>query len=190
MRHVNQPLWAFAKPPFTFVTCSRVRDKGTAEALGSSAPSMRRKRRLLRQRLSSGQTLGRHTHKGGRGRCSHVFGVVRTDAHAHTQAQAASAGPQTPGYVARRDEVSLRESALGSHTRPGGADLKYKARTSLAWDFPWFWPSRVGREGPIVGKSNAPSLALLWAPMSTFSILSPSQFSPSIYLQYLFCFPF
>ena len=34
----------------------------------------------------------------------------------HTRA--ASAQPQTPGCAARRNEVSLRESALDSHTRP------------------------------------------------------------------------
>lgn len=63
MRHVNPlGLW---KPSFTFVTCPRVRDKGIAEALGSPATGKRRKRRLLRQRLSSGQTLGSHTHTRG-----------------------------------------------------------------------------------------------------------------------------
>lgn len=127
--HVNS--LGLCTASFTFVTCPRVRDKGTAEVLGSPAPSMRRKRRLQRQRLSSGQTLGSHTHKGGCGRCSHVFGVVRTDAHAHTQAQTASTGPQTPGYVARRDEVSFGESALGSHTRPGG--LISSTRLGLHW---------------------------------------------------------
>lgn len=35
-------------------------------------------------------------------------------------ARAASAQPQTPGCAARRNEVSLGESALDSHTRPGG----------------------------------------------------------------------
>lgn len=37
-----------------------------------------------------------------------------------THTQAASARPQTLGCVARRNEVSLGESALDSHTRPGG----------------------------------------------------------------------
>lgn len=74
-----------------------------------------------------------------------MFGVVRTDAHAHAQAQAASAGPQTPGYVARRDEVSLGESALGSHTRPGG--LISSTRLGLHWAGIFHGPSLLAGWG-------------------------------------------
>lgn len=37
-----------------------------------------------RQRLGSGQALGSYPHTKGRGRCSHVFGVVRTYPRPHT----------------------------------------------------------------------------------------------------------
>lgn len=65
--------------------------------------------------------LDRHletTQIEGGGWCAHVFSVVRTHPHPHTQA--ASAGPQPPGCVARRNEVSFGESAPDSHTKPGG----------------------------------------------------------------------
>lgn len=55
---------------------------------------------------------------GGTGWCAHVFSVVRIHPRPHTQA--ARAQPQTPGCVARRNEVSFGESALDSHTKPGG----------------------------------------------------------------------
>lgn len=42
------------------------------------------------------------------------------DTSTPTHTQAASTQPQTPGCVARRNEVSPGESALDSHTGPGG----------------------------------------------------------------------
>lgn len=100
-----------------------------------------------------------------------MFGVVRTDAQAHTQAQAASAGPQTPGYVARRDEVSLGESALGSHTRPGG--LISSTRLGLHWAGIFHGPSlREGGEGGTNGRG-------IQCPFSGFVVGPKLECTPS-----------
>lgn len=60
-------------------------------------------------------------------------------------AQAASAQPQTPGCAARRNEVSLGESALDSHTRPGGLISSTKLGLPRAGIF--HGPSLAGWEG-------------------------------------------
>lgn len=77
-----------------------------------------RRCRRQRNKPGSGQRLGNCPNVEGCGRSAHVFGVVRTRPRPHTWA--ASTQPQTPGCVARRNEVSPRESALDSHTGPGG----------------------------------------------------------------------
>lgn len=89
------------------------------EALGIPHPGWEgRGSRPPREKLGPRKALGNHPKMAGRGWCAHMSGVVRT--RSRPRIQAASALLQTPGCVARRNEVSLGESALDSHTRLGG----------------------------------------------------------------------
>lgn len=62
-----------------------------------------------------------------------------------TCTRAASAQLQTPGCAARRNEVSLGESTLDSHTRPGG--LISSTRLGLPQTGIFHGPSLAGWEG-------------------------------------------
>ena len=74
-----------------------------------------------------------------------------------TRARAASTQPQTPGCAARRNEVSLGESALDSHTRPGG--LISSTRLGLPQTGIFHGPSLAGWEGKQVMGEKVCSLS-------------------------------
>lgn len=161
------------KAPFTFVTCPRVKRQRYCRSLGQPSTQHEKKGEAAEAgaKLRT-DTWKAHTQGGTWAVLTCVWCCKDrcTRPHTSTGCQRWASDP----WVCGQEGLSQpRRICPGLPHQAWGADLKYKARTSLAWDFPWSWPSRVGREGPIVGKSNAPSLASLWALNVLRSLPSP-----------------